>query len=147
MLAAASFVVGLVCGVYLGFRFEQSRNVAERTLAFGQAVKALEIARTSGNDANYEEALWRHIAHLQIDENSAQPQLNEKGFAVDYALAYARLSMIAGKRGSESESSRLLQKAESFCPRIGWPECSGRSILAFAKQVESNRSSKSGLDR
>lgn len=143
-LAAGCLVVGLVGGAYFGVRFAQSLAAAEETLAFGQAVQGLEAARTSGNDAAYEEALRQHIALLQLNERGAQPLLGEKGLALDVALAYARLSMLARKRGADIESSRLLQKAESFCPTIGWPECSGQRIFAFASQVDSNLFKQSG---
>jgi hypothetical protein len=137
-LAAGCLVVGLVGGGHLGVRFAQSVATAQETLALGQAVQALEAARTSGNDHAYEEALRQHIAYLQVNERSSQPLLGEKAYALDLALAYARLSMLAGKRGGDGESSSLLQKAESFCPAIGWPECSGQRIIAFASDVDSN---------
>jgi hypothetical protein len=143
-LAAGCLVVGFLGGTYFGVRFAQSLSAAEETLALGQAVQRLEAARTSGNDATYEEALRQHIVFLQLNERSAQPLLGEKAFALDLALAYTRLSMLAGKRGADVESSRLLQKAEAFCPAIGWPECSGQRIFAFASQVDSNLSKQSG---
>jgi hypothetical protein len=146
-LGAGCLVVGLVGGGYLGVRFAQSLAAAEETLALGQAVQGLEAARTSGNDAVYEEAMRQHIAFLQLNERSAQPLLGEKAFALDLALAYARLSILAGKRGADAESSHLLQKAESFCPAIGWPECSGQRIFAFASQVDSNLSKQPGSSK
>ena len=123
-LAAGCLVVGLVGGGFLGVRFAQSLAAAEQTLALGQAVQGLEAARTSGNDAAYEEAMRQHIAFLQLNERSAQPLLGEKAFALDLALAYARLSILAGKRGADVESSRLLQKASPSAP-----QSAGQNVL------------------
>lgn len=143
-VSVASLLVGLGGGLYLGFEFSRSHTFAEESLAFGRELEALNAARTSGSDAAYEEALRAHIASLQRNQRSSQPWMNDKGFAVDYALTYVRLSKLAAKRGANEETSRLLEQAASLCPAIGWQDCSAQRILAFAEEVDGNLAKKEG---
>jgi hypothetical protein len=146
-VSIASLLVGLGGGLYLGFEFSRSQTFAEETLAFGRELVALNIARTSGSGAAYEEALRSHIASLQRNQRSAQPLMDEKGFAVDSALAYVRLSKLLAKRGANEEASRLLERAAALCPAIGWPDCSAQRIVSFAEEVDSNLAKREGILR
>ena len=137
-VTVASLLIGVGGSLYLGLEFSRSRTFAEETLTLGREFEALKAARTSGSDAAYEEALRGHIANLQRNQRSAQPLMSDKGFAIDYALAYVRLSKLAAKRGADEESSRLLERAASLCPAIGWPACSAQRIVAFTEEVDGN---------
>jgi len=103
--------IGLVAGLYFGSRFSQARSVA------------FDMAEFS-----YYSAIRGFLALNKKRKEHPSLWLTEKVLATDFALAYARLAALAQKRGATQEAQQYLNRAVSFCPQIGWKECSAEKL-------------------
>ena len=133
------FVVGCAVGGYVAFRVTESKAVANEMAQLAHYAAYLEAQRTSANDAAYEEALRGFLTLLDTSSRGPAPLFSDQVYAVDSALTYARLSVLASKRGAHAEARQYLVKASSLCPRLGWKECSTDEIVATARRLDRNR--------
>lgn len=120
--------LGLGTGFYFGSRYSQSISHAFDMAHVGYYMSHMEMQMSEGTDASREEAIHNFLA--QNEKRKEQPSiwLTEKILATDSALAYARLAALAQKRGSTQEAQKYMTTAVSFCPQIGWEECSAEKI-------------------
>ena len=128
---------GVALGFYLGFKAAESRAAVGQIAEVAYYSAFLEAQRSRGDDAAYEEALRGHLQLL--DDRKGKPSLIDFAgtvVAFDSALTYARLSELALKRGATEEASRYLAHAAALCPKLGWRECSGEGIRAFAQGLD-----------
>ena len=128
--------VGIAVGYYSGFWVGKGS-----ALAFDMAETAyysafIEAQMSEGTNATREEALRAFLAVIEKRKGHWTPTFSEKGYAVDAALTNARLSALAQKRGATREAQEYLNRAASFCPQIGWQDCSAEKILAFAQRLD-----------
>ena len=120
--------IGLVAGFYFGSRFSQARSVAFDMAEFGYYSAYMEMQMSEGTDATREEAIRGFLALNEKRKEHPSLWLTEKVLATDFALAYARLAALAQKRGATQEAQQYLNRAVSFCPQIGWKECSAEKL-------------------
>jgi hypothetical protein len=145
---ASIFLLAVVAGgIYFFVHWSLTLKMSQETALLLEAVEKLDTASRSGNDAAYETALRQHVAFLQLNAQSAERVFGAKATANDTALAYARLSMLARKRGADVESLNYSKQAESFCPTLGWQECSVDKLFALASQLDGKPQSPANQDR
>jgi hypothetical protein len=136
---ALTFVAGCAIGGYVGFRVSESQVLASEMAQIAHYSAYLDAQRTSGNAAAYEEALRGYLMLLDAHSRGTTPLLSDRVYAVDSALTYARLSVLAANRGAKEEAQQYLTKASTLCPRLGWKECSSKEILEMARHLDRNR--------
>lgn len=128
--------IGLGAGYYVGFGVSQSTSFA---LDMGEASyysAYFNMQMTEGTDSTREEAIQGFLALLKSRKDRKSPWLTEKVYAIDSALANARLSALAQKRGAAKEAQEYLDRAASFCPQIGWQDCSAEKIVNTAQRLD-----------
>ena len=130
------FAAGGGLGTYLGFRIAGGKAFADEMAQVAHYSAYLDAQLAKGNDAAYEEALRGYLALLDMRSRSASPMFSEKVYAVDTALTYARLSVLASKRGANDEAAAYLTKASALCPKLGWEDCSAATITQVAGRLD-----------
>lgn len=120
--------IGVGTGFYFGYSLSQARSVAVDMVEVGYYSAHMETQMSEGTDATREEAIRSFIALNEKRKEHPSIWLTEKILATDSALAYARLAALAQKRGSTQEAQQYMTRAVSFCPQIGWEECSAEKI-------------------
>jgi hypothetical protein len=136
------FVVGAAAGGYAGYRFADARAFLDEVTEVAHYSALLDVQRSKGSDAAYEETLRGYLAMLERHKGSESPLFSGKTIAVDTALTYARLSVLAMKRGSHDEAKEILSRAVALCPELQWQECSGEAIVAVVQRLDKSRSGK-----
>ena len=138
---------GLGAGFYFGARINQATAVAFDMAEFGYYVAHVDTQLSEGTDATREEAIHTFLA--LIEKRKARPNelFTEKILASDSALSYARLAALAQKRGATQEAQQYLKRAESFCPQIGWQECSAEKITYMVQRLDKQGIFKTGANK
>jgi len=138
LLRIASYLLvllaGLGVGFYLGPRIDQTLalEMAETDYLFAH----METQFSEGTDATREEAIHSLLALNERRKARPTELFTEKVLAADSALAYARLAALAQKRGATQEAQQYLNHAESFCPQIGWQDCSAEKITFMVQRLD-----------
>jgi hypothetical protein len=96
----------------------------------------LSAQRSEGTDAAYEEALKAFLLVLDKRQGNWSPTRPDSVYAVDRALTYARLAMLARRRGAEKEASEYTDQSAVLCRRLGSQTCSGEQIAAAAARLD-----------
>jgi hypothetical protein len=130
------FALGLGGGYYFGFRTGQVSALAFDMAEMEYYFTLNEVQMAEGTDATREEALRGFLAFIEKRRGHESPWFTEKIYATDSALANARLSALAKKRGANQEADEYLNRAASFCPQIGWQECSVEKIASVAQRLD-----------
>jgi hypothetical protein len=128
--------LGLGGGYYFGLRSGQVSALAFDMAEMEYYFTHNEVQMTEGNDATREEALRGFLAFIDKRRGHESPWFTEKVYATDSALVNARLFALAKKRGATQEAKEYLNQAASFCPKIGWQECSAEKIVAVAQRLD-----------
>ena len=140
VLRIASYLLilalGLGGGSYFGFRTGQMSALAFDMAEMEYYFTHNEVQMSEGTDATREEALRGFLAFIEKRRGHQSPWFTEKIYATDSALANARLSALARKRGATQEADEYLNRAASFCPQIGWQECSVEKIVSVAQRLD-----------
>jgi hypothetical protein len=130
------FAAGGGVGTYVGYRVAEAKNFAHEMTEVSRLSADLEAQRTKGSDVAYEDALKGFLASLEMRSRGPAPVFPDKVYAMDSALAYVRLSMLASKRGARDEAARYLNKAADLCPRIGSQECSAATLTEMVVRLD-----------
>lgn len=129
--------LGLGGGYYFGYRTGQisafNLDLAEMA-EMEHYLTYSEMQMSEGTDTTREEVILEFLALLE--KQKARGSLTEKVYAADSALANARLFALAKKRGATQEANEYLNRAASFCPQIGWRECSAEKIVQVAQRLD-----------
>lgn len=131
-----ALAIGLGAGYYFGFEVGRGRALALDMVETAYYSAYTEMQMAEGTDASREEATRGFLALIEKRKGHWTPLFTEKGYAIDSALTNARLSALAQKRGATQEAQEYLSRAASFCPQIGWQECSAEKIVSFAKRLD-----------
>jgi hypothetical protein len=131
-----ALAVGLGAGYYFGYEVSQRRALALDVVetAYYSAYTKMQMAEGTG--ATREETIRGFLALSVKRKGHWTPLFTEKGYAIDSALANARLCVLAQKRGATQEAQEYLTRAALFCPQIGWQECSAEKIVSFAERLD-----------
>ena len=135
-IVVLALATGLAVGFYFGVKSSESHAFVGEMAEVAHYSAYLEVQRSEGDDAAYEEALRGYLALLEARKGKPSALFSERVHAVDSALTYARLSALALKRGANEEASRYLAEASALCPQLGWRECSAESITALAQRLD-----------
>ena len=139
-LRIASYLLVLIAGLALGYHYGFGAGQG-RAFAFDMVETAYysayaDMQMAEGTNATREEALRGYLALVEKRKGHWTPIFTEKVYAIDSALANARLFALAQKRGATQEAQQYLNRAASFCPQIGWRECSADKIIFFAQRID-----------
>ena len=134
-----AFAAGGSIGAYVGFHAAEAKAFAHEMAEVSHYAAYLDAQRAQGNDAAYEEALKGFLAVLETRSKGPSPIFPDRVYAVDSALTYARLSILASKRGAKEEATALLVKASDLCPRLAWKECSAATITEMAVRLDKGK--------
>jgi len=83
---------------------------------------------SEGTDAGREEAIRTFLALGEQRKQRRTMTFPESAFAFDAALGYARLALLAERRGSSREAKEYSARSASYCPQLGWSDCSAQKI-------------------
>lgn len=140
LVRIASYVVmlgvGLVIGLYCGSRYKEARSFAFDAAEITHYSAYMKTQMVQGTDASLEEAIRGFLALIEKRKGHQSPWLTEKVFATDAALSNARLAALAQKRGATQEAQQYLNRAASFCPQLGWKECSAEKITSMVQRLD-----------
>ena len=140
LLRIASYLltlaVGLGAGAYFGFRLDQASAFALDMAETGYYATHMDMLVSEGTDATREEAIHTFLALNEKRKARPGAFFAEKMLATDSALAYARLAALAQKRGATHEAQQHLDRAASFCPQMGWQECSAEKIAHMVQRLD-----------
>ena len=144
----ASYVVVLAVGLASGFYYG-SRYYVARALAFDGAEiiyysAFIDTQMIHGTDASLEEAIRDFLKIIETRKDYPSTLLNKKVLATDAALSNARLAALAQRRGATLESQQYLNRAASFCPQLGWNECSAEKIISVVHKLDKLGTFKTG---
>ncbi len=134
-LAATSVVGCAVLGFIAGQRAEAARNAFARQVETVQSHQLHAIDLASKDPATREGALWYQVGAVLYGTDPLTSMLNESARTREAALTYARLSELAASQGQSERAVSLLLRAESLCPRMAWPQCSGAEILTMVRRL------------
>lgn len=140
LLLATSVAIAFVAGVSLTALYFQRQiaNVAESgnfMVQFSKVSEAASLAKR-GADADYETALRNRLTFLEENRTAFVETFSERVFALDQALTLVRIASLQEKRGETSQAGQNFARAESYCPQIGWSQCSSKKILEFSLQAD-----------
>jgi len=130
------FAAGVGCGAYFGFRLTEIKAQASEMAQIAHYSVYLDAQRTQGSDAAYEEALRGFLDLLDTHSQGSSPLFSEKVYAVDSALTYARLSVLASKRGASDEAATYIGEALALCPELGWQDCSAKTLTEAVLRLD-----------
>lgn len=140
MLRIASYLLVLIIGLGTGYYFNgevnRSRSFAFDMVEVGYLAAYMDVQMSEGTDATREEALHTFLSMNERRKNRSSEFFTERMLATDSALAYARLAVLAKKRGANEEFQQYLSRAESFCPEIGWQDCSAERITSVVQRLD-----------
>ncbi|MBZ0105704.1 MAG: hypothetical protein K8H84_08745 [Sulfuricella denitrificans] len=139
--------VGLGAGFYFGTGINQATAEAFDMAEFGYFAAHVDTQLSEGTDATREEAIHTFLALIEKRKTRPNELLNEKIIATDSALSYARLAAMAQKRGAIQEAQQHLKRAESFCPQIGWQDCSAEKITYMVQRLDKQGIFKTGANK
>ncbi|MDP2829455.1 MAG: hypothetical protein Q8O37_12715 [Sulfuricellaceae bacterium] len=140
-------IIGLGTGYYLGAEINRARSLAFDIVEVGYFRAYLDMQMSEGTDAAREEALHTFLALNEKRRTRPSEFFTEKMLATDSALAYALLAALANKRSSTQEAQQYLNRAESFCPKIGWRECSAEQITNVVQHSDKHGIFNEGADK
>ena len=140
-------IIGLGTGYYFCTEINRARSLAFDIAEAAYFVAHVDIQMSEGTDATREEALHGFLALNEKRRARSTEFYTEKMFATGSALAYARLSALARKRGATQEAQQYLKRAESFCPQIGWQECSAAKISYMVQRLDKHGMFKDGAEK
>jgi tetratricopeptide (TPR) repeat protein len=129
-------IAGAAAGAYLALRYAESKSRFDERMDVMHFSAYLSAQRSEGTDAAYEEALKAFLLVLDKRQGNWSPTWPDSVYAVDRALTYARLAMLARKRGAEKEAAEYTDQSVALCPRMGWQTCSGEQIAAAAARLD-----------
>jgi hypothetical protein len=132
----ASLTIGASGGYWYAVKDNEARNFAFDMAEMNFYLSYMAIQMVDGTDATREEAIRGHLTLIEKRKGHASPLFTEKVAATDSALSYAKLSVLAKKRGAEQEAQQLLDRAVSFCPQMGLAQCSSEKILSLVQQID-----------
>ena len=139
--------LGLGAGVYFGSHINQASALVFDMAEVGYYATHMETQFSEGTDAAREEVIHTFLALNEKRKSRPNEIFTKKILAVDSALAYARLAALAQKRGAAQEAQQYLQRAESFCPQIGWQVCSAEQIMYMVHRLDKQGIFKSGAEK
>ncbi|MCB1809825.1 MAG: hypothetical protein KDJ99_33065 [Candidatus Competibacteraceae bacterium] len=129
-------VVGLAIGFYYGSRFGQAHAFAFDMAEISYYSAHMDMQMSEGTDATREEAIHAFLALVEKRSEQSNAFFTKKIIATDSALANARLAALAKKRGAVQEAQQYLNRAVSFCPQMGWKDCSAEKISHMVNQLD-----------
>jgi hypothetical protein len=128
--------IGLGAGYYIGYGSKFGPAFAFDILESSYYSAYVDMQMSEGTDAAKEEAIRTFLALTEKRRERPMPQIAPSVLALDSALAYARLAALAERRGATQEAEEHLARAKSYCPQIGWRECSIEKITYFASRLD-----------
>jgi len=128
--------IGLGTGVYFGSRLTQASAFSFDMAEVGYYAAHMDMQFSEGTDANREKAIHTFLALTEKRKTRPSEFFTQEMLATDSALAYSRLAALAQKRGAIQEAQQYINRAESFCPQIGWQECSAEKITYMAHRLD-----------
>ena len=129
-------VIGLGTGYYFGTEINRARSLAFDMVEVGYYGAHMEMQFSEGTDAAREEVIHTFLALNEKRKSRPSEFFTEQMLATDSALAYGRLAALAQKRGAIQEAQQYLNRAASFCPQIGWQECSAEKITYMVQRLD-----------
>lgn len=149
LLRIASYLLVLLGGVGVGFYLAPriDLNLALDIAETDYLLVHMERQFSEGTDATREEAVHSFLALNERRKARPNEFFTEKVLATDSALAYARLAALAQKRGATQEAQQYLNHAESFCPQIGWKDCSAEKIAFMVQRLDEQGIFRTGPNR
>lgn len=142
-----ALVIGLGAGSYFGYRLDQASAFAFDMAETGYYAAHMEMLLSEGSEATREEAIHTFLALNEKRKARPGAFFTEKMLATDSALAYARLAALAQKRGATQQAQQHLDRAASFCPQIGWQECSAEKIAHMVQRLDKLGISEAGAEK
>jgi hypothetical protein len=94
------------------------------------------IQRFQGTPPAYETALRDFLVALDAQDGAGPGLFSRNIFAVDRAMTYARLGLVAAERNDPSSAAKYRSQAEALCPQIGWKSCSADEIARVVRLVD-----------
>lgn len=128
--------IGLAGGYYLWFGSKEGQTMAFDVIESSYYSAYMDMQMSEGTDVAREEAIRTFLALTERRRERRAPMFSKDILAIDSALAYARLAALAQKRGATQEAKQYLANAASYCPQIGWQECSVEKITHFATRLD-----------
>ena len=129
-------VFSLIGGIYIGFKICDARQFAVDTHVFVQQSIKLDLARRESTPEGYEEALKMYQAYLDTRKGEWNLLFDERTYAIDSALTYARLANLAEDTGADLKRSSYQKKAASYCPMTKFRDCSAITLREMATRLD-----------
>lgn len=137
-------VIGLAIGLYYGSRYNEARSFAFDAAEVTYYSAYMETQMSQGTDASLEEAIRGFLTLIEQRKGHPSTLFTEKDIATDAALSNARLAALAQKRGAPQEAQQYLARAASFCPQMGWKDCSAEKISYMVQRLDKDGIFKTG---
>ena len=134
-VAIASLVLGGFVGYIVSHRFFQASLTASQWASIDTMSRYVMAQRFMGTPAAYEAALHEFLQSLDAWERKGTDSgiTSPRALAVDKALTYARLALLAAERNDSGAATKYWSQALAMCPQIGWT--SSCSVEAFSDAV------------
>jgi hypothetical protein len=134
-IAIGSLIVGSFVGYIVSHRIFQASLSAYQWTSIDTMSRYVMAERFKGTPAAYEAALHEFLQSLDAWERKGADSgvTSPRALAVDRALTYARLALLAAKRNDSGAAAKYWSQALAMCPQIGWT--SSCSVEAFTDAV------------
>ena len=140
--SVAIAIVTFAAGGLLGFVV--SREAYQASLATYEMADIdhmstyVNIQRFKGTREAYERSLHDLLLALDARERAGSGLYSGHITAVDKALTYTRLSLLAKVHGDLDEAADYRAKAEALCPQTGWESCSAHQLTEVVERIDKN---------
>jgi hypothetical protein len=141
-VSAIAIAVGaVIAGGLLGFGVSEqllrNRLGAYEMANIDHLSTYVMIQRFQGTPEAYEAALRNFLAALDERERAgAGPFSSVQILAVDRALTYVRLALLAAERSDLNAAARYRSEAEALCPQMGWKSCSAEEMTEAVRRLD-----------
>jgi hypothetical protein len=131
-----AFAAGGYGGYWYATKSAEGAFLAFDMLEHNYYLSFSSVQMANGTDATREKVIRSHLALMEKHKVRPSIFFTDESIAFDSALAYARLSALAKRQGSTLEAQQLLDRAVSYCPKLGWSKCDSEKILSAVQQLD-----------
>lgn len=135
-IALGAFIAGASLG-YVASRHLFRISLAPYQMAnIDHLATYVMIQRFEGTPQTYETALRDFLVALDAQDRAGPGLFSRNITAVDRAMTYARLGLVAAERNDLDSAAKYRSQAEALCPQIGWKSCSADEITRVVRLVD-----------
>ena len=114
----------------------QNNAMLSHVMLISRHAAVVDMQRLHAYPEGYRDALLLYSNVLDQTRQIKAPIFSEKAYATDKALTFERLSRVERELGNPEQAERYFAKAQEFCAKTGWQDCSRENLTKISRQLE-----------